>query len=158
MANKHKPVVLRNNGGPWFGDERARLTFEGSVKKAYPLIGEGRPGFRLNKEYQYKLPLGIDPFQQRVVTITFPKTSYPKSPKVIVDGPVDSPHRYSEGHLCLWYPGDEKTARWTHSDGLVVLIDLIRLHLIREAWWRESGEWAGPEILHAIDLIKNRET
>jgi hypothetical protein len=29
------------------------------------------------------------------------------------------------------------------EDGLLVLLGLIGLHLFREAWWRETGEWPG---------------
>lgn len=24
--------------------------------------------------------------------------------------------------------------------------DLTRVHLVREAWWRETGRWGGPEV------------
>jgi hypothetical protein len=30
--------------------------------------------------------------------------------------------------------------------------------LIREQWWRESGEWIGPEVLHAVPPNRSRRT
>ena len=33
-------------------------------------------------------------------------------------------------------------------DGLLVLLNYIQAHLFREAWWREKGEWLGPEAPH----------
>ena len=36
--------------------------------------------------------------------------------------------------------------RWRLQDGLAVLIDLARVHLVRETWWRETGRWDGPEV------------
>lgn len=35
------------------------------------------------------------------------------------------------------------------SDGLGALIDHIALHLYREAQWRLTGEWLGPEAPHS---------
>jgi hypothetical protein len=35
------------------------------------------------------------------------------------------------------------------ADGLLVLLNYIQAHLFREAWWREKGEWLGPEAPHS---------
>jgi hypothetical protein len=35
------------------------------------------------------------------------------------------------------------------EDGLVALVDLVRVHLFQEAWYRETGEWLGREAPHA---------
>ena len=69
-------------------------------------------------------------------------------PSVFVDGPRDSPHRYSDGSLCMWYPRDPVDRRWVFEDGLLDLIGLVIAHLFREAWWRETGEWLGEEVPH----------
>ncbi|NMO54544.1 hypothetical protein HH310_25595 [Actinoplanes sp. TBRC 11911] len=81
------------------------------------------------------------------VTIVFGKGS-PEVPRVFVDGPTDSPHRYVDGSLCMWYPYDPPERRWQRSDGPVVLLGHIAAHLIREHWWRRTGEWAGDEAAH----------
>ncbi|MEC3992093.1 hypothetical protein VSR01_00420 [Actinacidiphila sp. DG2A-62] len=39
--------------------------------------------------------------------------------------------------------------RWDRRrDGPVVLLGLVLAHLLREEWWRRTGEWAGPEAPH----------
>jgi hypothetical protein len=48
----------------------------------------------------------------------------------------------------MWYPQDPDAHRWVFEDGLLVLLGLIAAHLFREAWWRETGEWLGPEAGH----------
>lgn len=78
-------------------------------------------------------------------------------PTVFADGPKGrkaSPHRYDNDSLCMWLPGDERGAVWTWDDGLVALIGIIALHLFREAWWRETGEWPGPEAPHPSEEPK----
>jgi hypothetical protein len=89
-------------------------------------------------------PLGVPP---RHVTITFSRRS-PTYPKVTSDGPIDSPHRYSDGTLCMWYPNDPPERQWILSDGAGALIAAITAHLIREEWYRGTGEWIGEEVRH----------
>lgn len=84
-------------------------------------------------------------FEARHVTLRFPREK-PKSPAITCDGPNDSPHRYGKERLCVWHPRDERTRRWEPDDGLTHLLVLVQLHLFKEAWWRETGEWLGPEI------------
>ena len=72
----------------------------------------------------------------------------PKYPHVVADGPT-SPHRRADGSLCIWYPKDPLDQQWVHTDGLLHLLALIKLHLFKEAWWREHGDpWLGPEVKH----------
>lgn len=85
-------------------------------------------------------------YERRQVKIRFENWS--RTPKVFVDGLNDSPHRYSDHSLCMWYPDDPPDQRWLFSDGLLVLLNFIQAHLFREAWWREKGEWLGPEAPH----------
>jgi len=75
-------------------------------------------------------------------------TNCSSTPSIIVDGPKESPHRYGERELCMWYPYDPKENRWIHSDGLLHLLVMIQAHLYREAWWRETDEWLGPQCEH----------
>jgi hypothetical protein len=86
-------------------------------------------------------------YEPRHVSITFEDWS--RYPVVRADGP-DSPHRFDRnGWLCLWYPDDPSERRWVFEDGLLALLNLIQAHLFREAWWRETAEWLGPEAPHA---------
>ena len=71
-----------------------------------------------------------------------------REPKVLVDGPSSSPHRYPDGSLCMWHPSDPAAHRWRPEDGLLDLLDATVDHLFREAWWREHDEWLGPEAPH----------
>jgi len=94
----------------------------------------------------YRLRMQVPYYEPRNVEIRFEQWS--RSPKVFVDGATDSPHRYSDGSLCMWYPDDPPEQRWLFSDGLLVLLNYIQAHLFREAWWREKAEWLGPEAPH----------
>jgi hypothetical protein len=69
-------------------------------------------------------------------------------PGVHVDGPIDSPHRYDDGGLCMWYPHDPPGHRWTRRDGARALLGQVVAHLVREEWWRRTGEWIGDETPH----------
>jgi len=84
---------------------------------------------------------------QRTANIVFAPAA-PEIPHVYVDGPTDSPHRYSNGSLCMWYPDDPSERRWTRRDGAATLLGHVVAHLIREEWWRRTGEWAGAEASH----------
>jgi hypothetical protein len=88
-------------------------------------------------------PAGLAPYR---VTIEFGSNN-PDVPHITVPGPT-SPHRYNDGSLCIWYPYDPPEQRWTSREGGVALAGHICTHLIREAWWRETGEWAGEEAPH----------
>jgi hypothetical protein len=112
------------------------------------------PGLRIERGARriYRLPIPVPYYDEtRQVEIRFEDWS--RIPKILVDGPTDSPHRYSERQLCIWYPDDPPEEKWVFEDGLLMLINLIQLHLFREAWWREhggrdDGEWLGPQVPH----------
>jgi hypothetical protein len=48
----------------------------------------------------------------------------------------------------MWYPLDPEQARWIRRDGAAALLGHITVHLLREAWWRMTGEWLGDEVTH----------
>ena len=73
---------------------------------------------------------------------------YPRTPRVFVDGSDDSPHRYGDGSLCMWYPADPPERRWTFDDGLNALLGHVAVHLVKEQTWRDTGEWLGDEAPH----------
>ncbi len=72
----------------------------------------------------------------------------PDVPHVYTDGPSESPHRYSDGALCMWYPYDAPGQRWVRADGPEALLGHVVAHLLREQWWRSTGEWPGQEAPH----------
>ena len=75
--------------------------------------------------------------------------AYPKSPSVWVLTPTlesDAPHRYSDGSLCLYYPGDRS---WT--PGLPIaqtLVPWTALWLAFYEIWLRTGTWYGLEAPH----------
>lgn len=88
---------------------------------------------------------GLGPLRVR---LCFPWDA-PEAVRVYAEGPTDSPHRYADQSLCIWYPYDPPDRRWTRHDGPVVLIGHVIAHLAREQWWRRTGEWVGEQAPHA---------
>ncbi|MHA3684956.1 hypothetical protein ACXR2W_11950 [Leucobacter sp. HY1908] len=101
-------------------------------------------GFSIEFDLQ---PNGVP--QKRRVRISFSRGA-PSEPHVQVDGPTDSPHRYANGDLCMWYPFDPPERRWTLKKGAAVLVTDISVHLLKEEWFRQQGEWIGDEIVHSV--------
>ena len=134
-------------GGPWYGNDHRRAVFERGVKKHFSTLRgtSHKAGSKAGRIYEALLD--IPHYEQRRVEIFFSKWT-PSSVKITADGPTNSPHRYGERELCIWYPWDPDSERWVVEDGLLMLLGLIIAHLFREAWWRESGEWLGPEKEH----------
>jgi hypothetical protein len=87
--------------------------------------------------------------KSRKLVVIFPGRPSCSRPIVMADGPTRSRHRFTWARptsLCLYFAPDHDGLRWTLKDGLVALIDLSRVHLIKEAWWRVTGEWDGYEV------------
>jgi hypothetical protein len=85
----------------------------------------------------------------RRLVVIFPGRPSRVRPIVMADGPIRSRHRFTwarPSSLCLYYAPDHEGLRWKLKDGLITLIDLSRVHLIKEAWWRVTGEWEGYEV------------
>lgn len=134
-------------GGPWYGNDKRRAVFERGVKQQFPKLSGTTRKSGSKSGRTYKVLLDVPHYEQRHVEIFFSKRA-PSSAKITADGPTDSPHRYSERKLCIWYPDDPVSEKWVVEDGLLMLLGLIIAHLFREAWWRETGEWLGPEKGH----------
>lgn len=120
-----------------------RLQFERGAAAAYPTL---RATAASRGAVRYTVVIDVPFYESRVVTITIAGPG--KRVSVRADGPTDSPHRYSDGDLCMWVPTDPAPHRWEYQHGLLDLLDATRAHLFREAWWREHGEWLGPELAH----------
>ena len=128
--------------GPWYGLTVVRLNFERGVKSHFPNLRGGR----VKGGYEYRTTVPVPYYEPRETRIRF--NGMANVPSVFADGPCESPHRYPDDSLCMWYPDDPIERRWVFEDGLVALIGLVMAHLFREAWWRETGEWLGEEVPH----------
>ena len=137
--------------GPWYGRDGDRIRFERQAR-SFPGL---RP-IKVKGDLIYYLRLEVPHYESRQVEIQFHQESY--RPDVFVDGPI-SPHRFDDADrtLCIWCWKDPSEKCWVFRDGLLVLINHIQAHLFREAWWRETGEWLGPEIRHAAPKEPVRE-
>ncbi len=137
-------------GGPWYSNYRKLMLFEQGAKEQFLSLTaiNKRFGHKLWREYRLTIDVPEYDCSREVVIKIQPDCV--SSPKVTVDGPTSSPHRYDEdnGELCMWYPKDPRENKWIFTDGLLHLLVLIQFHLFREAWWREKGEWLGREVPH----------
>ncbi len=123
-----------------------RLRFERGARSAYPTLRGTWTSHTAGGVFRYVLDIDVPCYETRHLTIVFRHPG--AAPVIHADGPDASPHRYDDGSLCLWFPMDPTAHRWGHRDGLLDLLDAITAHLFREAWWRETGDWLGPEVAH----------
>ena len=136
--------------GPWYADYVARLNFERGVKCQFPNLLAAN----VRRGYEYRVTVPVRHYEARRIRILFRGRSH--VPCVFANGPQESPHRYSDGSLCMWYPNDPMERRWVFDDGLLSLIGLAMVHLFREAWWRETGKWAGEEVAHGPEAKERK--
>lgn len=143
-------------GGPWWGCFRDRICFERGVRAEHANLEGGLVrGKKERHGYRYALDVLVPRYETEISVEIIFRTTSPLIPRIFVDGPEESPHRYPDGRLCIWYADDPDRERvWVFDDGLLELIDLIRAHLFKEAWWRQYGEWLGPQVLHGDDGSK----
>lgn len=135
-------------GGPWYGDEGLRAVFERGARQLHPTLQRKFVHDGEDAGLHYTVLLEVPGYATREVELRFPAGWSATAVRIHVDGPDDSPHRYDTGALCVWYPNDPRDRRWERRDGLAQLLDMIAVHLFKEAWWRESGEWLGDEAPH----------
>lgn len=133
---------------PWYADIKARLRFERHVRDAFPSINVNSTGRGMKAQVRYALTVDVPEYPPRRVMIAVPNWSTPIIATVTADGPTESPHRYGPHELCIWHPNAPPAERWLPEDGLLALIDHARVHLFKEAYWRETGRWPGPEAPH----------
>jgi hypothetical protein len=95
----------------------------------------------------YHLPVEIPSYGQRQLTIVFPGRT-PRTPHVFADFLVVTRHRFDDLSLCMWYWRDPPEHRWLFDDGLAALIGHAIIHLFKEAWFMDTGEWLGDEVTH----------
>jgi len=116
----------------------------GGVRPAQTRINRAQRAHRGG--FQVEFDLTVPGLPARHVRILF--AGIGSAPFVHADGPAESRHRYTDGSLCMWYPFDPKEARWTRREGAAALLGHITAHLLREEWWRMTGEWVGDEVTH----------
>jgi len=138
----------KRSGGPWYGEFRERLLFEADARSMIPDLRNGFAKQVQGAGYRLYFTVEVPHYGRRKVEVHFPKIA-PRWARVFVDGRKDSPHRYRGGSLCMWEPEDPPQQRWVFEDGLAALVAHITIHLFKEGWWRETGEWLGAEVLHA---------
>jgi hypothetical protein len=127
---------------------RARLRFEGAARSQHPTLTVTSTGRGHDAEVVYRLTIDVPEYESRKVIIRLRNGFEPYAARITVDGPTDSPHRYGKDRLCIWHPDDPPELTWTASDGLGELISHVAIHLFKEAYWRETAEWIGPEAPH----------
>lgn len=140
--------MRRRKPQAWYTDIQRRIRFECGVRVAYPAVSATVTGRGMNDTVLYTLTVDVPEYERRRVAIRLANWTKPSMPFITVDGPCESPHRYGRDRLCIWHPNDPTELRWVPEDGLLALIDHVRLHLFKEAYWRETGVWCGPEAPH----------
>jgi hypothetical protein len=147
--------MARRSKATWEQNMPLRLRFERGAAAAYPGFSRRAVGSRKNACIAYGCTVPVDGYESRWIEVRFSRTSRrPEAPDIYADGPVDSPHRFGprgkdpRRRLCVWYPDDPPERRWVASDGLLSLIEMIRIHLFKEAYYREKGTWLGEEAPH----------
>lgn len=142
----------KRRSGPWYGEDRTRLLFEGSARGYFPTLKRQLKPLDGTKGCSYIVDIDVPFYERRRIEVFFSRRGWRDVPTILADGPTYSPHRFpsfDRRRLCIWHPHDPREQRWTFDDGLLQLLGLIKLHLFREAWWRETGEWPGPHAPHA---------
>lgn len=149
--------------GRWYGAQDAwRVPLEAKARRRYGAQlrmdwGDQAMIYRLRDAH---VP-GREPIDVRVAffanpyydTYGLPPQDYPR---VFADPGAPSPHRMPfDDALCLYYPRSAPTRRWRSTDGLLMLLDLVRDHLFFETHWRDTdrrgkGEWLGGEAPHGF--------
>lgn len=132
-----------------------RMRFERGVHALHPDLVRRTVGRSRKAAVSYRLSVEIPDYDDREIELLFSRTTpQPVLRGVYADGPDHSPHRWPSrrhrGHrrLCMWHPDDPPEQQWNARFGLLSLITVSRIHLYKEAHWRETGDWLGPEVPH----------
>lgn len=136
-----------------------RLRFETAARRECPTIQRHFQGRHEMARVVYRLIVPIPEYEPRRIELHFRRRgAEPRVTRIYADGPTASPHRYGphrkdrlqRSSLCIWHPDDPPEQRWLPEDGLLALINHTRIHLFKEAYWRETGEWIGAEAPHVV--------
>lgn len=69
-------------------------------------------------------------------------------PRVFTNVVRPRKHAFDDDSLCIWHPQDAQSLRWTSDDGLLVLVEMIRRHLLLEIDFFFTGKWAIEDAPH----------
>jgi hypothetical protein len=141
----------------WYARPAPRILFQHRLAECGLAVRGVRPPRPLRGGFALAVHLDVADLSEQTVTIVF-GPGKPDVPHVYTDRPADSPHRYPDGSLCMWYPGDPAEQRWTRRDGPVALLGHIVAHLLREEWWQLTGEWPGEEAGHLPTIATTDRT
>jgi hypothetical protein len=142
----------------WEQNQPLKLAFEHQARQVYPGLRITHVGRRKYARTVYGVNVPVAEYESRAIEMHFRRIGRePWVTRIYADGPTDSPHRYKphtkdplrRPSLCIWYPDDSPSLRWVPKDGLLSLIEMTRVHLFKEAYWRETGEWLGEEVPHS---------
>lgn len=148
--------------GPWFGSDPGwRRPFEAVALRRHAgrlTVTEARRGLTYAHTGVHvpgrpdRVPLRVELWADPGETFGLPPEDMPW---VFADaGP--SPHRYPNGALCLFFPGDPPWRRWlSRRDGLDGLLEIACQHLAAEHLWRamgaqNGGQWVLNEAPHGF--------
>jgi len=131
----------------WYARPAPRILFQRQLAASGMPVRVVHPPRRHRGGFALSVRLCVADVPEQAITIVFGPAAR-AVPRVYTNGPSDSPHRYPDDSLCMWYPDDPAEQRWTRRDGPAVLLGLVVAHLLREEWWRRTGEWPGAEVAH----------
>jgi hypothetical protein len=133
----------------WYARPAPRIYFQHRLADCGLRVRAIRPPRPHRDGYALAARILVEDVPEQTITIVFGPAE-PGVPHVYTDVPTASPHRYRDGALCMWFPGDPPERRWTRRDGPVALLGQVVAHLLREEWWRQTGEWPGCEAPHRL--------
>lgn len=147
--------MARRRSATWEQNLPLRLRFERGAAAAFPGLTCRAVGKRKTARIAYTCIVSVPGYEPRRIEIRFRRTcTKPEAPTIYTDGPDESPHRFApvrkdpRSSLCIWHPHDPPERRWIPRDGLLSLIEMVRIHLFKEAYWREKHVWLGDEAPH----------
>ncbi|HSX05097.1 MAG TPA: hypothetical protein VLF69_01365 [Candidatus Saccharimonadales bacterium] len=128
----------------WYNDTTSRIWFEqGLASSEYTLLFAG-----LNNKSQcvYVVSVPVLAYATNVIVRVVLDDRYAT---VLAPSMSNLRHVYASDlgqALCLWYPHDPPHRKWNFDNGLLALLDIVKLHLYKELRFKETGAWPGEEV------------
>lgn len=69
-------------------------------------------------------------------------------PRVFTSVERPRKHAFSDLSLCIWHPLDPEEKRWISHKGLLILVEMVRVHLLLEINWFFNDEWVLEDVPH----------
>jgi hypothetical protein len=128
-------------------------TLEAGVREAYDLTVVASN--HLGQRYVWRVPVIVPVYESEYSLRIELEERVPV--RVVAENWTGSmKHTFGHNRLCMWFPDDPDERRWQRSDGLLKLIDTAVVHLFKELYWRETGEWLGDEAPHDVPKVEAR--